>query len=459
MTARTTLAAVRFEIELLEPGGITTPAPTREGAVDAVIDTDPWGQPLIPGTSLAGALRSRITAHHGPTRATAWFGAVLRDGTSTTATASPLWVLNAPRTGKERAPTDRWTTAIDPRRGAAANRTLRGVEILPAGTTFTAALLWQDATVTEVDELVDALTGWRPLLGRSTSAGRGRAAIRNVHHGILDLRTPAGLLTWTQRYGHDLADTIATNPAGTATEAADGSWWRIRLHLNGPLLVSTDQDEGPGTRRRKVPLSQDGAPVIPGTSLKGVLRARISYILRSVGADACLDRSCGNCLPCRYFGYAGGHHQDETSVGRRGSARVLDSRMVGNLHTRTTTHVAIDRFTGGSAARTPTDERVHESNDRGGLLYTVTAVDRGEFDLAVDVTDVPVADRPVLAALLRLALQDLHDGLIGIGYGTTRGYGGVRLAPTVPDLPSLPEAKTVLRQVVSSPATSSGGQP
>jgi CRISPR/Cas system CSM-associated protein Csm3 (group 7 of RAMP superfamily) len=44
-------------------------------------------------------------------------------------------------------------------------------------------------------------------------------------------------------------------------------------------------------------------PAIPATSVKGTLRARLEYLLRKVGKQACLTQSCGDCDVCKIFGH------------------------------------------------------------------------------------------------------------------------------------------------------------
>jgi CRISPR/Cas system CSM-associated protein Csm3 (group 7 of RAMP superfamily) len=48
--------------------------------------------------------------------------------------------------------------------------------------------------------------------------------------------------------------------------------------------------------------------------------------------------------------------------------------------------------------------------------------------------------------VLRLVLDDLNDGIIGMGSGTARGYGSVKVhfEPSAVGLPSADEARQVL---------------
>jgi CRISPR/Cas system CSM-associated protein Csm3 (group 7 of RAMP superfamily) len=155
-------------------------------------------------------------------------------------------------------------------------------------------------------------------------------------------------------------------------------------------------------------------PLVPGTSWKGLFRARAGFILRTLHGEeaACTDQTgCGTCLLCDLFG----------SARARGRLAFPDSPVT-NAVTEKRTHVAIDRVTGGA---------------RDKLLFSREVVTRGTLTLRV----LPLAPlqpwhRPLLAHIVR----DLHDGLIGVGGGTQRGSGTLTLTspPPAPEPVNLP---------------------
>lgn len=470
MTRGSRLGVLTFGIELLETGGVTTPAPTRQEQVDLIVDCTPTDVPCIPGTSLAGAMRAHVREVLGATKAAEWFGhvdAAAESGRTgddrRTAAASGLWTFTAPAEDGTAPAVQRWTTAIDRRRGAARVRTLRGVEVLVEGTVFRAVVLWGACRHEDLEQLVGALGSWRPAFGRGVSTGSGRCAIRGLRFGVADLEADETLLHWLTLPVAEFAARHATRPATPAGTEPVGTHWTLGLRLAGPLLVSAQQ---PGDRRgdaRTYLTSRDGAPLIPGTTMKGVLRSRVEFVLRAVGLPACEDQTCGQCRPCMWFGHAGGLDAGQGRAGRRAQVRFVDSRVADQtdgikIHVRRTTHVAIDRFMGGAAAVTKREAKAHEATARGGLLFTVEAPDSGDLVVAVDVTDVPEDERPLLGALLRLALTDLTDGLVGIGHATTRGYGSVAGRPAATaGLPTIRQAQTLLAAATAGQARAGGG--
>ncbi|MEI2776359.1 MAG: RAMP superfamily CRISPR-associated protein [Tetrasphaera sp.] len=478
----TRLTYFRVVLEMTEQGGVTTPGPAVRDKPDALIDIDPFERPHIPGTSLAGALKERVSETAGPDRAQHIFGHVdgdgKRDDGTTDADASRMWVMNAemesPDQGAPPTPSVRWSTAIDRERGAARLHTLRGVEMLPTGTRFVARLWLEDAAADVERGISRALVGWAPAIGRGVSTGHGQLAVREARTATLDLGNRHDLLLWLERSGPALVDELTHDPARGRvldTRAADSrapaQIRALRATLSGPLFVgdkrvrpaknqpaARDGDtkalesrrDAPDSRERQ-PLMRGGRPLVPGTSIKGVLRSRCEFILNTVGIAACPTQCCGKCHTCRWFGQGGGEDASATSVGARAKVRIPDA-LVDGARMRTRTHVALDRWTGGVSQDTPVDAAIHPPGTRGGKLYQLKAPESGTFEIQLDLKELTKPeDVQRFLATIRLVVEDVNDGLVGFGAATTRGYGSVQLTPVGEDwLPKLAEAKRVLDQ-------------
>lgn len=462
----TRLTYYRVLLEMTEQGGVTTPGPAIRDEPDALIDRDPFGRPHIPGTSMAGALRARVSQVASEEQARQIFGHVggsgQRDDGTIEADASRLWVMNAEQdvvesAGDQPAPQvlTRWSTAIDRRRGAARLHTLRGVEMLPVGTRFVARLWLEDAT--EATELIMArtLSGWWPSIGRGVSSGHGRMAVIEARSATLDLGQREDLLLWLGGGGPSLVDTVTLDPGrGRALDLEDqcamgpeGQPRVLRATIKAPLFVAAgkkQQEEVSTEDRVRMPLMRDEQPLLPGSSLKGVLRSRCEFILNTVGVPACLDQSCGQCHTCGWFGHGGGHDDDAGSVGARSKVRIPDA-LVTDAQLRTRTHVALDRWTGGVAQDTPTDGAIHPPGERGGKLYSLRAVERGSFDIRLEFNALPAGEETELfLATIALVIEDINAGLLAFGAATTRGYGTVEIAPS-DWLPSGSDARALLK--------------
>ena len=459
---------VRFTLRFTEPGGVTVPgvpkqnedAPWGRERAHLLLDLDPWGRPHLPGTSVAGALREMVHNADGEAAADAWFGHLLptgSGGSEVDAQASLIWVLgsrlvDAAGNEVDGVPTEvRASTAISRERAAAESYTLRVEELLPAGTRFEVFLRWDEAPAAELDRLLGLLAEWRPLLGHGISRGRGRCVIESIHHGNLQLDDPGDLHRWLTASGTALARDVATTEIRPSAPAAE-PLLRVAVRIVGPLRVgSGEPPEATGAQGQLVaPMFRVGENfVLPGTGLKGLLRSRAEYILRSVRVtpEPCLNQHCGRCWTCEVFGYAGGTDVTAEAVGRRALIRITDAVITGPVPVRRQ-HVAIDRFTGGAA---------------DGLLYTVDALEAGTFSLSIEQLAGSLGEGKLaqIRAVLRLVLEDLDDGIAGIGAGVARGYGSVSVdlleAQERGDLPSGAAAREELRRMVANGSSTEAG--
>lgn len=422
-----TVALIRVDLVLESPGGVT--APEAGGVADLPCSRDRDGAVWLPPSSLAGGLR----AHFGP-RAEQFFGAEPPAGkaTRTPLQPSPVRFLGTattlpPGSSVER----RASTAVDPTRAAAAATTLRTRELLPAGTTITLYLRYDDrshlrtedgvplAPPYDLDTFLTLVGTWRPRIGRGRATGHGVARVCRVAARCLDLSRAADLTLWLSAGRDELFPD------------ADAGWERVATPAASPgpaPVLGLDFETvdalhvGSGSRNERVAevLLSGGEPVIPATTWKGVLRARCGYILRSCGQPACLvpgvregderEVACRTCQLCGLFGWSGDNGTPGTPTGQVGRLTFHDSKITGRTGRRN--HVGIDRFTGGA---------------RRHLLFADQAVTGARFTLRVTMTRRDDELRPADRGLLLLAVRDLHDGFVGIGRSTTRGYGTVRL--------------------------------
>lgn len=167
-----------------------------------------------------------------------------------------------------------------------------------------------------------------------------------------------------------------------------------------------------------------GSDRVTGATWKGLIRSRAEFILRTCGVFACMSSTmpCGECPTCIIFGSTPEDGQGLADVG--GSPGLV--RFLNSAIIGGTDvhldHVAIDRFTGGAA-----DDKLYQNRScppGSTLSLTVSQRDR----------DWPVPEWA--RNLIVLAIRDITEGYVGVGNSTTRGYGTVHAKtnlPTVPD--------------------------
>lgn len=402
-----TLITVRLRMDT--PGGVTAPETLSD--VDNVLPLrrDTAGRPHLPGTTVAGSLRAHCATYEELRPEETLFG--MADETERI--PSSIQVLGTRYLGDADGIV-RHRTAIDRERGAPANTMLHGVTVLPAGTEFDIVLRWDNPDRRE-EPFLRALQQWRPRLGRGASHDAGRCTVVGLGHRSYDLTTVEDLHAWLHLQFPD--DYPAPEPLAEPQRPPEPDY-DIAFEIVGGLHISAgepsahESSEEPLVNRA---LRSDGRFVVPGSTLKGILRSRAEYVCRVVGAEVCTNHQCGECHPCRLFGYGG-----ESRNARRAKIAVADS-VIANATSELRTHVAIDRFTGGA---------------RDQLLYTDEVVTAGQFRLRIYALE-PLDDLDRL--LIDVALTDLHDGLVGIGGRTTAGLGTVRITSewTRPDLTTL----------------------
>lgn len=395
----------------------------------AILRDSKDGLPLLPGTSLAGALRSHLADVLGGYRSSEHeevaflFGAARGDDTGS---QSPLIVFDSlARLPKGLAIEIRDGVAIDPATGTAAAHKKFDFEVLPAGTIFPlrVELIIEEPNLESrlLGLLITALSGLTQgdiALGMRRSRGLGAISVSNWKVTRHDLSTPEGWLGWlTSDYEHPIGDNaMSYSSAAEAIRAAcpfslkfdQFEDKRRRLLVDLPMQITGDllvrspatDPEAPDV----IHLHSAGKPVLPGTGLGGALRLQALRIARIVrerhsDGDKWVDLIFGPRL----------ESEDEYSQNRTAMASKLriSESFIENGTARRQTRIAIDRFTGGVVR---------------GALFEEQVQAGGNLKLRLELRDPTDAE----TGLLLLSLKDLLSGDIPIGGGVSIGRGILR---------------------------------
>lgn len=371
--------------------------------VDPRCDGPDGGRPHVPGASLAGSLKRHLK-HLG----TEWLGSEPPDREERTGTveATPSRLSLLGTSPVEASIGSRGATAVDGERGAAQAHTLR-FEQWAAPTTLLVAMQHEGAAD---PRLLAALASWRPHVGRGRTSGLGSAQVDVVEHVTVDLAETDQLQWWLTERATWLRGEAAAPPGSSSGELAGTSVdlanklvlsWRVEEPVH---IGWRPSDEGRAKQTTATLTLRAGERLlIPGSSWKGVFRHRVEAILSVLGIP--------EIEVAALLGYLFGSLE-----GGRGVLAFSDSYAEEGV-TLTRSHVAIDRFTGGA---------------QDGLLYSVEAIAPGAtLDLTIGVHD---GVGEAVVGLLWHVARDLHDGLIGVGGHSTRGYGSVTLTSPPDDL-------------------------
>lgn len=175
-----------------------------------------------------------------------------------------------------------------------------------------------------------------------------------------------------------------------------------RLKFITPVHVGTGI--GSGGFLDKYLYRQGDAPVIPGSTIKGRLRAAVAALVRAraYGSEVCRESDDCTCLICLIFGCSGW---------KRGSLCFEDARSTGDDVNRwvcVRAGISMDQY-----------RRVA----RDGALYTVETVGGENIVFEGRITGwVPVEKRAMVVA----ALKDAFALNYALGFGKSRGLGWFR---------------------------------
>lgn len=405
---------------------------------DQPVTRDAFGYWRIPGSSLAGSLRA-LGEQLDPELTRKMFGE--QEGAESH--ASFIWCEDGllvdydGRTALERLLADekpdigpgpfvRDHVRIDLESGASEDAGKFDAEIVPAGTRFLLEFRcdsWDteftEAELAYFDQLCGLVLDRRLSLGGKTGLGYGLYRLVVFVYREFALNEAAGMQAWLSlpEFGlppRDLGKSLGFPSAPQLKESGLDGWLELPLACLGPILIGGGSPHRPDGKVAEADLlfaltprlnylarEQQWVAVLPGSSIRGVLRHAIYAILRDLGtekADAMLKS---------LFGFV------EANGGQCGKLVFADSRLefAGKMPKyQFEQHVALDRFSGSAL---------------DGALFS-------EEPFWTEGARAPVRIRACNleaheAALFFHAIFDLLEGSLAIGSGVNRGNGRLAL--------------------------------
>ena len=366
--------AVRYEVEAL------CRTPLRTGGTDGDPQTvlESWdGTALLQGSSLAGALRGWLAAADAGMAETL-FGSQKQAGHLLV--SDGVFDRAAERHIRPR-------LRVDGATGTADDGGKFDVSHIGSGSRFCFTLTWLglqhcDEELGAVEQLLAALHSGEIRLGAQKSNGFGRVELK-VRKRAFDLTDPEDRTAWLSDDCQGVALTLPeVTGARRVTFVVSGRADSLLVKAGAPLVTEDDSKYTPN-------LTEGGRPVLPGSSVKGAVRARAEMIAGVLG------------LPQEKTEALFGRMSADGDNGKAGRVFFEDGRLTDEKQRRIS-RIRINRFTGGVI--------------RGGLF--------NEEPLSCSVElRISAPDDPAACGLLLYALRDLGLGLYSLGSGGSIGRG------------------------------------
>lgn len=377
----------------------------------------------IPGSSIVGALRSYLARHLATNRndkedaaTAALFGRSLGEyrnqpGPKPAGYASLIRAAEA-RLASQSPAYIRDNVRIDAESGTAEDKGKFNIEVLPAGARFPFELTLSlyDEPIPGVDDAAIRECFRRALesfhdggvrLGARTRQGFGRGKVENWTIRRFDMLNREHALDWLKNTGASGGETwTLTKLGGTKLESQ-----RKVLKITASLCVKTSllirAGGGPGSPD-STQFRENGNSLVPGTSLRGVLRHRCERIARTLWKKT---STWDNIQPVNdLFGVAG----EGVKTPRAGHILIEECALTnGELNVQS--RVAIDRFTASALDAKLFDE----------APFWPSSGERENLKLSIELTDPD----PSYIVLILAALKDLWTGDLTIGGGAGIGRG------------------------------------
>ncbi|MFB0546784.1 MAG: RAMP superfamily CRISPR-associated protein [Anaerolineae bacterium] len=405
---------VTGELKLQTPAHFGGGDPDPFSNVGMVLLRDPLeGKALLPGASIAGALRNYLREVS--------VGYENKEGQVVTnllggskgddeGKQSPLIVDDA--LAEVKAIELRDGVRIDPATGTAAEGAKFDMELLSAGTSFPLhfeLLIDEGRAETLLKSLALALRGFETgeiTLGARKRRGFGRCQVDKWKVTRYKLTEPEGLIDWldgrsvSQQSGSSIATVLGVT-LDSETDARHRFTIDAMFSIDGSLMVRSgfgESDTGPDMVHLHA-IQPDGSkkPILPGTSLAGVIRHRALRIANT------LRPSEGAKLINQMFG---GDEKGALTASRV----VVRESVIKDTVSWVQNRVKIDRFTSGAYETALFEEQPVFDNGRSQLNVHLMLRNPEKHEIG----------------LLLLVLKDLWTGDLPVGGESSVGRGRLK---------------------------------
>ena len=398
-----------------------------DGITDILVLKDKKGKAFIPGTSITGVLRAKMSNIYGDRAVDRLFGSIDDDGNQSMINISDIVLENAKIINRDGIKIDSFTgvskqgakfdfEAID--KGATGDLyievTLResclseqnkpNISYRKDHKDFAInGDVYGELTATIADILTEGIN-----VGSLTTKGYGKIKSREpVKMYVFDFKNPQGAMKWWQYLNEGILQDVAyTGNNSVAVVSEEDFVMQMEFALTSSMIIR-DYDVDTDDEKEKIAAVQMKSGedfVIPATSIKGVLKSRAYKILMNLNhhdeqeAEDFLDKLMGR------------ETDNKEDKGQKSRLYIDEVYIRPNiLHSKKQSRNRIDRFTGGTI--------------ESGLFTDnpIWQTDKSKATIAINL-QVQNCDEKE-AGLMLLVMKDLWLGDLAIGGNKAIGKG------------------------------------
>ncbi|MBE0507876.1 MAG: hypothetical protein IBX50_14385 [Marinospirillum sp.] len=447
LVERPVLHYALIELEALTPHAIH--AGRGDITHDVLVMRDHNGLPALPGTSLAGVLRSLFERRHGTEACNQLFGYADAAG------GRPSWVQvgaglihnskNLPQEGLQAnleqdpllAPLLQSKPLVRQRvrlneKGAAADSAKFDTTLIPAGCRYSTLLsYWSDGTdaaETAFDQLLCLMKSPEFRIGHGTRSGSGAFRVNHLLTRRWNLTNPneasefqkftRSRLNSQGLIEHQPTVDASPNWSSLQLELQAEAGWRIgggEQAFSDPDTNGKVPDLVPQSEVRIEWLDNQGIlterqAVLPATAIKGALAHRFIFHYRRitgafvmVTAESSLENALDNPGVQEVFGYI----NESSDLSGQAGRLIINDIYLDSCQIARQIHNKIDRFTGGVIK---------------GALFEEEVLWKTPIKLEITLLEPDRITEASKQALLA-TLKDLESGWLPLGAGSSRGLG------------------------------------
>lgn len=381
---------LKGKIKLLSPALIGSGRDERTD-MDLIRDTD--GRPFIPATSFTGVLRHSLKISEDKEKLKRFWGS---EGAGEDYCQSAFYCNDLTISDNNFQISLRDGVAIDSKTGRAKDMAKFSFEVIERDTLFD---LYIEIDLIEGHEeyfkrllatIIENLQKERIRIGAKTTNGLGRLRLEDYQVFEFNFKEKDHLLKWLKGELPEPSELKVQPLSGGDNDFELCAYFTLK---NSLLVRSyTGEPELPDA----VHIKSANSPVLPGSSIKGAVRARAERIINTLGKSGQIIKEL--------FGYV-----DEIRKDARKGKITIEEALLPDYPSEVQTRIKIDRFTGGVM--------------EGALLETMPLFSDRKGDKKLKLTITITDCKDYEAGLMLLILKDLWTADLPVGGEKAIGRG------------------------------------